>query len=123
MRKTFTQLLLLFASITLLPKFSNATHLEASSYEAKYGDKDLVRFYPNPMVSDANIRISDEIDLERTKVTIIFYNMVGSEVYRINQVKDYEEKITRDVFKNAGIYFYQVKVDDKVTTTGRITVR
>ena len=122
MRKTFTILSLLFASMIFSPKFSAAKTIEASM-EARYGDKELIKFYPNPMVMDANIKISEDIDLNNSKVTLVFYNIVGSEVYRINQVKDYEQKITRDVFKNSGIYFYQLKVDDKVATTGRITVK
>jgi hypothetical protein len=124
MRKTSTVLILLFATTLFLPKLSLANHLlEASNYEAKYGDKDLIKFYPNPMVSDASIMISEDIDLERSKVSLVFYNIVGSEVYRISQVKEYEQKITRDVFRNSGIYFYQLKVDDKVMSTGRITVK
>ncbi|MDB5228794.1 MAG: C-terminal target protein [Bacteroidota bacterium] len=124
MRKTFTFLLLLSASIIFLPEFSKASStLEVLKYDAKYGDKDLIKFYPNPMITDANIRISEDVDLDRSKVTVVFYNIVGSEVYRINQVKEYDQKITRDVFKNSGIYFYQLMVDEKVTTTGRITVK
>ncbi len=121
MQKTFTILLLLLATM-ISPKFSAASAMEAS-IEARYGEKELIKFYPNPMVTDANIKISEDIDLNTSKVTLVFYNIVGSEVYRINQVKDYEQKITRDAFKNSGIYFYQLKVDDKVTTTGRITVK
>lgn len=124
MRKTFTFLLLLSASIIFLPEISKASsNLEMSRFDAKYGDKDLIKFYPNPMVTDANIRISEDVDLDRSKVTVVFYNIVGSEVYRINQVKEYDQKITRDAFKNSGIYFYQLMVDEKVTTTGRITVK
>jgi len=124
MRRTFTLLFLLFASISFLPNLSTAKNsLLEASVDARYGDKDLIKFYPNPMVSDATIKVSDDLDLEHTKVSIVFYNIVGSEVYKINQVKEYEEKINRDVFKNAGIYFYQLKSDDKVITTGRITVK
>lgn len=124
MRKTLSVLLLLFASIAFLPQNAIANHLmESAIYEAKYGDKDLVKFYPNPMVSDASIQISEDIDLERSKVSLEFYNIVGSEVYRISLVKDYEQKITRDIFRNPGIYFYQLKVDDRVVSTGRITVK
>lgn len=124
MRKTFTILTLLFASIIFLPKFSTAANsLEASAIDARYGEKDLIKFYPNPMITDATIKISEDVDLERSKVSVLFYNIVGSEVFKINQVKDYEQKITKDIFKNSGIYFYQLKVDDKIITTGRITVK
>lgn len=125
MYKTFTFIILLFAMTIFSSKISIAKNaaFESAAVDARYGDKDLIKFYPNPLVSDATIKVSDDIDLERTKVSIVFYNMVGSEVYRISQMKDYEEKISRDVFKNAGMYFYQLKADDKVITTGRITVK
>jgi hypothetical protein len=124
MRRTFTSLIILFASISFLPNLSLAnSSFELSASDYRYGDKDIIKFYPNPIVSEATIKISDDIDLEHTKISIVFYNIVGSEVYKINQVKEYEEKMSRDVFKNAGIYFYQLKADDKVITTGRITVK
>lgn len=122
MRKTFTLLFLLFATITFSPNLSFATSSFETS-DARYGDKDFVKFYPNPMIADATIKVSDDIDLEHTKLSIVFYNIVGSEVYKIAQIKNYEEKISRDVFKSTGIYFYQLKADDKVITTGRITVK
>jgi hypothetical protein len=106
-------------SKTSLAKISS----EASNYDARYGDKDIVKFYPNPMTTDATVKISEDIDLDKNKVSIVFYNIVGSEVYRVNQIKDYEQKITKENFKNAGIYFYQLKIDEKIITTGRVTVK
>lgn len=123
MRKTFTLLLLLSASLFIFPKLSNAANFELSAMETRFGEKDLIKLYPNPMTTDANIKISDDIDLEKSKVTVAFYNMVGSEVYKFAQVKEYELKISRDLFKNAGIYFFQLKVDESVVSTGRITVK
>lgn len=124
MPRTFTFLLLLSASLIFLPEFSSAASLfESNTLETKFGEKELIKFYPNPMTTDANIKISDEIDLDRSKVSVVFYNIVGSEVYKISQVKEYDLKISRDIFKNAGIYFYQLKVDESVMNTGRITVK
>jgi hypothetical protein len=124
MKKTFTLLLLLFASLFLAPNISFAKIIsEVSNYDTRYGDKDIVKFYPNPMTTDATVKISEEIDLERSKVSIVFYNIVGSEVYKVSQIKDYEQKITKENFKNAGIYFYQLKIDEKIITTGRVTVK
>lgn len=123
MRKTFTLLLLLFTTIIISTQLSVASSYELSSTDTRYGDKELIKLYPNPMTSEANIKISDEIDLQFSKVSVVFYNIVGSEVFKINQVKDYEQKITRDIFKSSGIYFFQLKVDEKVISTGRITVK
>ncbi len=124
MNKTFTIIFLVCSSILYLPKLSNATNLiEISSTDTKYGDKDIIKFYPNPMVSDATIKINEDVDLEKNKVSILFYNMVGSEVFKISTIKDYEQKISREFFKNTGMYFYQLKIDEKIITTGRITVK
>lgn len=124
MRRTFTLLILLSASLFFLPKFAKAAStLEISSIDTKFGEKDLIKVYPNPMTTDANIKISDEVDFDKNKVSVVFYNIVGIEVYKINQVKDYELKISRDIFKSSGIYFYQLKVDESVMSTGRITVK
>lgn len=123
MRKTFTCLLLLFALTFSLPTITQAYAFESSYSDTRLGDKELIKVYPNPMVSYASIKISSDIDMERSKVSIVFYNIIGSEVYKIAQVKDYDLKINKDVFKNSGIYFYQLKVDESVMSTGRITVK
>lgn len=124
MRRTFTLLLLLSAMMIFSTKNSSATTSMSSAYgDIRFGEKELIKIYPNPMVSDATIKISDDVDFEKNKVAIVFYNIVGSEVYRINQVRDAEVKINRDIFKNSGIYFYQLKVDESVMSTGRITVK
>ncbi|HMV14139.1 MAG TPA: T9SS type A sorting domain-containing protein [Chitinophagales bacterium] len=123
MRRTFTLILLLFASSLFFPRLSQAFSVANISAEAKFGEKDLIKLYPNPMTTDATIKISSDIDVERSKVAVVFYNMIGSEVYRIAQVKEYDLKINRDIFKNAGIYFFQLKIDESVVSTGRITVK
>jgi len=124
MRRVFTLLFLSIAFTVITPTavVANSTY-ELSAIDARFGEKDYIKLYPNPMVSDATIKISDEIDVDKSKVSITFYNIVGSEVFKVNQVKDYELKIFKDNFKNSGIYFYQLKIDEKVITTGRITVK
>lgn len=124
MRRTYTLIFLLFASLTFLPgTIAAASLLETSATDNRYGEKDIIKLYPNPMTTEANLKISDEIDLDKSKVSVVFYNIVGSEVYRMNIIKEYDQKITKDIFKNSGIYFYQLKIDDKIITTGRITVK
>ena len=124
MRRTFT--LLLFLSVLMIFSTKNsaaATSMTSVYGDIRFGEKELIKIYPNPMVTDATIKISEEVDFEKSKVAVIFYNIVGSEVYRLNQVRDSEVKISRDIFKNSGIYFYQLKVDESVLSTGRITVK
>ncbi len=124
MNKTFTLLLLFCSLVFFLPKSAKANYsLELSSIDTRYGDKDILKIYPNPIVTDATIKLNEEIDLEKNKVSISFYNIVGTEVLRINTINDYEQKISKEFFKNTGMYFYQLKIDDKIVTTGRMTVK
>lgn len=124
MRKTFTLILFLFLSVLFFPKHTWANFTIESAYtDVRYGEKDMVKLYPNPLVSESTIKINDELNLETSKVSIVFYNILGSEIYKINQMKDYEQKISRELFKNTGIYFYQLKVEDKIISTGRFTVK
>ena len=124
MQKIFTFLFLFSISLIIMPKETLANFTMEMSYpDARFSEKDLVKVYPNPMISESTIKINEELNLESNKVSIVFYNLVGSEVFKINQIKDYEQKISKEVFKNSGIYFYQLKVDEKIITTGRITVK
>lgn len=121
MKRTFSVFALLFATCL----FSAQTLKAERSLESAMVDNkaDLVKIFPNPVVADAIVRIQDDVDLENSKVSIVFYNLIGSEEFEIQQIKDYDQKIYRDNFKSAGIYFYQLKVDDKIVSTGRITVK
>ncbi|MCB0509086.1 MAG: T9SS type A sorting domain-containing protein [Chitinophagales bacterium] len=124
MYKTFTYLLLFCAIFMLSPKLTVAnSSMELAFTDARFGDKEIIKLYPNPMITDATIKISEDINLDNQKVSIVFYNMVGSEVYKVSQIKNYEQKITKESFKNSGIYFYQLIVDNKIASTGRITVK
>jgi len=124
MYKTFTFIIILCTALFFSPKQAAAfSAVELSSVDSKFGDKDMVKFYPNPMTTNAVLKISEEVDLERSKVVVIFYNIVGSEVHKISNVRDYEQKIDREIFKSTGIYFFQLKVDETILSTGRITVK
>jgi hypothetical protein len=121
MKRTFTFSGLLLTVFLFSAQAVQANRLmEASAFDNK---ADLVKIFPNPVVADAIVRIQEDVDLDNSKVSIIFYNLVGAEVFEIHQIKDYDQKIYRDNFKNAGIYFFQLKVDDKIVSTGRITVK
>jgi hypothetical protein len=84
--------------------------------------KEEVRIYPNPMISDATIRFSEELDFNTQKVSFQVYNLVGEVVFRINSVKSTEVVLPREPFLR-GMYFYQLNIDGKVVTTGKITVK
>lgn len=88
----------------------------------KLGEADYVKVYPNPVVSEAIIKIIDSVDLERHKVSITFYNIVGKEVQKFSNLKDSEVRFSRENLAS-GIYIYQLKVDDRTQSTGRITIK
>jgi hypothetical protein len=94
----------------------------AQSPIAKAGDKELLKIYPNPVVSEANISITRDVDLDNSRVSITFFNIVGKEVFTIANVKDYSIRITRETFL-PGLYIFQLKVDEKVMSTGRISFK
>jgi len=85
-------------------------------------EKELMKVYPNPVVTEANIAINRDLDLEKSRVSITFFNIVGKEVLSITNVKDHDVRISRDAFL-PGMYIFQMKVDDKVLTTGRISFK
>ena len=90
--------------------------------QAAIAEGDWVKIYPNPVVSDANISINTELDLERYRVTVVFYNIVGKEVLRLSNIKQHDLRINREGFVS-GMYIYQMKVDEKVQSTGRISFK
>jgi len=100
----------------------SAQNVSAQQRNNSFSDKEWVRIYPNPVVSDATISISSDVDLEKAKISIVFYNIVGKEVFRLSNIKDYDVRINREGFV-PGIYIYQMKVDEKVQSTGRISFR
>lgn len=117
MKKIFTYFLLM--ALLTVTAVNVAAQQRGSS---PFADRELVKIYPNPVVSEANISISNDIDLERYRVTIVFYNIVGKEVLRLNNIKEFDVRINRDAFV-PGVYIYQMKIDDKVQNTGRISFK
>jgi hypothetical protein len=89
---------------------------------ARAGDKELLKVYPNPVVTEANIAISRDLDLDRSRVSITFFNVVGKEVFSLTNVKDHDVRISRETFL-PGMYIFQLRVDDKVLSTGRISFK
>ena len=97
------------------------TSLHAQS-NGKLSNLDYVKIYPNPVTTEATISFNDGIDLEKSKVSITFYNVVGKEVLKISNIKESEVRFNRDNL-STGMYIYQLKVDDRTQSTGRIIVK
>lgn len=99
--------------------FTTAT---VSGQSNRLGEVDYVKIYPNPVVNEAVIKISEQVDLDKHKVTIVLYNIVGKEVYKLSNVRESEIRFNRDGLQS-GMYIYQLKVDDKTQSTGKISFK
>jgi len=76
-----------------------------------------VENYPNPITNEFVLKFK----LQKTsKINLSFYNLLGEEVSKIidNKSFDYGKHIIREPFRNLhltnGIYFYVLKIDEKV---------
>lgn len=107
--------------ILFLCFFAIATLASAQSNN-RLSEADYVNIYPNPVVNEATIKINESIDLERHKISIVLYNIVGKEVYKVSNIKESEIRFNRDGLQS-GMYIYQLKVDEKTQSTGRITFK
>lgn len=107
--------------ILFLCFFAIATLASAQSNN-RLSEADYVKIYPNPIVNEATIKINESVDLEKHKISIVLYNIVGKEVYKASNIKEFEVRFNRDGLQS-GMYIYQLKIDDKTQTTGRITLK
>lgn len=116
MIRFFTQLFLIaiFTILSVQQSFSG----EFLGKEGGTG----IKIYPNPMSTEATVRIDDTVDFESGKVSFVIYNVVGKEVYRVTAIKSKEFKLTRENLIS-GLYFYQLLDNNKVISTGRISVK
>lgn len=120
MIKIFTKIITI--SLLMICMHTHAYNFNLYNDENKPFEKEFVRIFPNPMVSTATIKLSKEIDLDAEKTTLTFYNLMGKEVYRISNISEDVFTITKDKFA-PGIYFYQLRSNNKVLSSGRITVK
>ncbi len=89
---------------------------------SKFLDMDYVKIYPNPVVTEAIIKVSETLDFENRNISITFYNVVGKEVYSVNSIDQSEVRFNRDNLIS-GMYIYQLKSDNKTISTGRFVVK
>lgn len=120
MKKIFTLFTFIFSLSIFLVQNSYAYNKLEFILDNK---TENIRIYPNPIVDDALIKISSDIDLVENKVSVVFYNLLGKEIYKISQVKEYEIKLSKEVFKSNGVYFFQLKLDDRIQNTGKLIIK
>jgi hypothetical protein len=120
MKKFFTLLTFIFSLCIFLVQNSYAYNKLEFILDNK---TENIKIYPNPIVDDALIKISPDIDLVENKVSVVFYNLLGKEIYKIYQVKEYEIKLSKEVFRSNGVYFYQLKLDDRIQNTGKLIIK
>ncbi|MCZ2393904.1 MAG: T9SS type A sorting domain-containing protein [Chitinophagales bacterium] len=101
--------------------FSISSVLFAQS-NSRLMDADMIKVYPNPISTEAIIKLSDAIDKDNHKVSVTFYNVVGKEILKISNIKESEIRFNRENFVS-GMYIYQLRIDDRTQYTGRITVK
>ena len=117
MKKLFT-FLFIFISFNI---FVSQNTFASSLFVADL--KESISIYPNPIATNATIKISNEINLQESNVNVVFYNIVEKEIFKISQIKNYEINISRDNFKTSGLYFYQLNIDEKLQSTGKVIVK
>lgn len=110
-------------TIVLFTFYLLSTSSAAYSSEILFGKEpsNLVKVYPNPMTTEAAVKIDPSVDIESGKVSFVIYNIVGKEVFRINNIKTKELKIVNEDFL-PGLYFFQLSESGKTLSTGRISV-
>lgn len=113
MNRFFTLLFLIFATAVI----SVSTQAQGNLLN----NKDLVKIYPHPLVSQSTIKLDGRIDYLNNQVSIHFYNMIGSEVYFKENIKESEITIDKQHFKN-GIYLYQLRSNGATLSTGKMSV-
>lgn len=113
MKRLFTPLLVF---LTILLAFGNSM-----AQDNLLSNKELVKIYPHPLVSQSTIKLDSRIDYVNNQVSIYFYNLIGSEVYTRENIKDSEISIDKQYFKT-GIYLYQLKSNGTTISTGKMLV-
>lgn len=113
MTKVFT-LILLFLTTTLMSG-------DAFSQDNLLSNKELVKIYPHPLVSQSTIKLDSRIDFINNQISIHFYNLIGAEVFMKENIKEAEITIDKQNFKN-GIYLYQLKSNGATLSTGKMSV-
>lgn len=113
MNRFFTLIFLLFTTIFM--------STSAQAQDNLLVNKDLVKIYPHPLVSQSTIKLDSRIDFINNQVSIHFYNMIGAEVFFKENIKESELIIDKQYFKN-GIYLYQLKSNGTTLSTGKMSV-
>lgn len=86
--------------------------------------QNIVTIFPNPFNNNATVRINDDITKGRA-FTLVFYDVNGKEVKRIEKITSKETSFSRDNLKN-GIYFYTLYNESgskKTNYSGKIIIQ
>ncbi len=86
--------------------------------------QNMISIFPNPFNNTATLRIETPLDKNRS-YTLIIYDQIGKEVYRIEKIISNETLISRDNL-NSGIYFYNLFSNSegkKINHSGKIIIQ
>lgn len=78
-----------------------------------------VLLYPNPMSTSARLLIDPSISIKNAELNII--NVLGKTLRSIRNIQGHEVKIEREGMAK-GIYFYELRENNKVIKTGKFIV-
>lgn len=65
-----------------------------------------VKLFPNPMTSNTNLEVSDDI---KSNYNIIIYDIAGKVIHSSENLNDKIYRLNRRNFKSSGVYFVEIK--------------
>lgn len=98
------------ASLTQTIQFSTCTGIEQTTANNTFA------LYPNPNKGDFNISVSGL----GTPAELVIFNALGQSVYKYGIAEDSSSVIKTNLAK--GVYYYQVKTNSKLITSGKMIV-
>ncbi|MCH8905091.1 MAG: T9SS type A sorting domain-containing protein [Bacteroidetes bacterium] len=78
--------------------------------------------YPNPFSVYTTIEIPEKFQAGSMRLSFALFNLVGTEVKRIENITSDKIKINRDNLPS-GLYFYKFTEMDQIITTGKLSIQ
>lgn len=66
--------------------------------------------FPNPMTNSATIEVLDEIN---SNYHFVIYDVLGKAIHVSEKISNRTHRLNRSVFKNSGIYFIEIKSENR----------
>ncbi|MCH8903396.1 MAG: T9SS type A sorting domain-containing protein [Bacteroidetes bacterium] len=89
--------------------------------EVALDNKDKIKIYPNPFSTFTTIEILEGYKTGK-KLSLTLYNLMGTEVKRIENISSNKFRINRDNLPS-GLYFYRFADRDQTIATGKLAIQ